>query len=599
MNGRMEEEREGVAVFFCHCDGEVSGMVDVPAVMKYAATLPKVVIVEEHEHLCSKEGIARLKEALGDAKVDRVVMAACSPRTHGDIFLSALESVGINEYLVEFANLREQCAWVHEDRVEATEKAKDLVRMTVFMAAELEPLEKIKLSIIPSALVIGGGVAGMEAALNIASKGFKAFLVERGEEIGGRVRKLSTTFPTISCGIPCRHDCPDCEFTPKVEEVYAAENIEVLTSAEVVEVEGRIGDYKVKVRTVGDVAGEEKELNVGMMIIATGSRTFDPRRIPEYGYEFEDVITSEEIELMYLRSRKGGEGAKLLRPSDGSVPKRVDFIQCVGSRGLKPESNPYCSITCCLYAIGHARAIKEMYPDTEVYIHYTNIQAPYRGFEEYYKETIALGIKFVRGMAEKVEMRDGELFIVYEDEDSQRKEEMATELIVLSVGQEPSDDTAKLSEMFRMERDIDEFFMEVNPKVVAEEKTGVFVAGCALGPKNIRYAVADGRTAAENAIRFMEQGFVEVEPLIPEVDEDKCIRCGVCESLCHYRGIKVSEEEEVEVIAALCRGCGLCVASCPAKALRMKYYGDEHLRTLIKTAFSMPVAVAEAEQEGR
>jgi heterodisulfide reductase subunit A len=592
-----EKERGGVAVFFCHCDGEVSGTVNVPAVAKYAATLPRVVIAEEHEHLCSKEGIARLKEVLGAVKVDRVVMAACSPRTHGGIFLSALESVGINEYLVEFANLREQCAWVHEDRVEATEKAKDLVRMAVFRVMELEPLEKIKLSTIPSALVIGGGVAGMEAALNIASKGFKVVIVERAEEIGGRVRKLSTTFPTISCGIPCRHDCPDCEFTPKIEEIYAAGKIEVLTSSEVVEVKGRIGDYKVKVRRKVEEGEEEKrELNVGMVIIATGSKTFDPRRIPEYGYEFEDVITSEEIELMYLQSRRGGRGAKLLRPSDGRIPKRVDFIQCVGSRGLKPGSNPYCSITCCLYAIGHARAIKEMYPDTEVYIHYTNIQAPYRGFEEYYKETMTLGIKFVRGMVEKVEKRDGELFIVYEDEDSQKKEEMATELVVLSVGQEPSDDTAKLSEMFHVERDIDEFFMEVNQRVVAEEKTGVFIAGCALGPRNIRYAVADGRAAAENAIRFMEQGFVEVEPVIPEVDVDKCIRCGVCESLCHYGGIKVGEGEAAEIIAALCRGCGLCVASCPSKALQMRYYSDDQLRTLFKTAFSMPVAEAEHER---
>ena len=587
MSVRMEEKGEGVAVFFCHCDGEVSGTVDVPAVAKYAATLPKVVIVEEQEHLCSKEGIARLKEVLGAGKVDRVVMAACSPRTHGGIFLNALKSVGINEYLVDFANLREQCAWVHSGE-EATDKAKDLVRMAVFRAIELEPLEKIKFSVIPSALVIGGGVAGMEAALNIASKGFKVVIVERADEIGGRVRKLSTTFPTISCGIPCRHDCPNCEFTPKIEEIYAAGNIEVLTSAEIVEVKGRIGEYKVKVRReVGDGGEEEIDLNVGMAIIATGSKTFDPRRIPDYGYEFEDVITLEEIELIYLQSRRGGRAAKLLRPSDGREPRRVDFIQCVGSRGLKRGSNLYCSITCCLYAMGHARAIKEMYPDTEVYIHYTNIQAPYRGFEEYYKETIALGIKFVRGMVEKVEKRDGELFIVYEDEGSQKKEEMATELVVLSLGQEPSENTAKLAEMFHVERDIDGFFMEVNPRVVAEEKTGVFIAGCAMGPRNIRYAVADGRAAAGNAIRFMEQGFVEVEPVIPVVDADKCIRCGICESLCHYEGIKVGEEEEAatEVIAALCRGCGLCVASCPSKALQMRYYSDDQLRTLLKTAF--------------
>ncbi len=580
----MEDRR--VAVFFCDCDGEISDRVNISEVKRYAMALPGVVIAEEHEHLCSKEGIMHLKEVLGDGKADRVVMAACSPRTHGDIFISALESIGINEYVVEFANLREQCAWVHEEG--ATAKAKDLVRMAVFRAMELEPLEKIRLSVIPSALVIGGGVAGMEAALTIASRGFKATIVERSNEIGGRVRRLSTTFPTISCGIPCRHDCPDCEFTPKIEEIYASDKIEVLANSEIAGVDGRAGAYKVRIMT-GE--GEERELNVGTVIIATGSRTFDPRRIPDYGYEFEDVITTEELELIYLRTRKEEGGAKLLRPSDGRVPKRVDFVQCVGSRGLKPGSNPYCSITCCLYAIGHARAIKEMYPETEVYIHYTNIQAPYRGFEEYYSETKSLGINFVRGAVNKVEEQGGELFIGYEDLDSQTTEEKKTELVVLSVGQEPEESTAKLAEMFHLGLDIDGFFTEVNPRVVAVEKTGVFIAGCALGPKNIRYAVADGRAAAENAIKLMEQGFVEVNPVIPEVDGDKCIRCGVCESLCYYGGIKVGgEEEPAEVSAALCRGCGLCVASCPAKALRMRYYSDDQLITLFKTAFTMPVA---------
>ncbi len=554
-----------LAILICHCNGEIDRWIEVPELLEFANSLPGVV--KEHEYLCSKAGLEFVSEFLNELEADRVVLAGCTPRTHRGIFTRALASrPGM---IIEHANIREQCAWAHEDRGKATEKAKVLLRMAVSRAMELEPLERLKLDITPSTVVIGGGVAGMQAAYDIASRGFKVFLVERSRELGGRVARLSSTFPTISCGICCMHNCGNCELTPKIEEIYASEKIEVLTGAEVVGVKGYTGNYTVRVKN-GE--GEERELNAGTVIIATGSRTFDPARIPEYGYEYEDVITAEELEAIYMDARlKGRE--ELVRPSDGRVPKRVNFIQCVGSRGLKPGSNPYCSITCCVYAIGHARKLKELYPDIEVCIHYVDLRSPYRGFEEYYNEAVQSGVKFIRGQVERVEKRGENLVVVYEDG------ELETELVVLSVGQEPSENTAKLAKMFHLGLDIDGFFTEVNPRFLEEEVTGVYVAGSALGPRNIRYAVADGRTAADNAIRLMERGYLEKEGMVPEMDSERCIKCATCFEICPFGAIELTDEREMRVLEEACWGCGTCAAECPARALNLKNYKDEQIFT--------------------
>jgi heterodisulfide reductase subunit A len=575
----MEGDR--LAILICHCNGEIDTGIEVSELLEFSKSLPGVV--KEHEYLCGREGLEFARDFLKESEANKLVLVGCSPRTHRGIFLRALsEFKGLT---IEHANIREQCAWAHEDRRRATEKAKVLVRMAVQRVLELEPLEKIKLDITPATLVIGGGVAGMQASLDIASRGFKVFLVERSRELGGRVERLSSTFPTIGCGICCMHNCPNCELTPKIEEIYAAENIEVLTPAEVVGAKGHLGNYKVKVKVGEGGMEEEKELNVGTVIIATGSKTFDPKRIPEYGYEFEDVITAEELERIYLEERlKGGD--KLVRASDGQIPKCVNFIQCVGSRGLKPESNPYCSITCCLYAMGHARKIKELYPDSEVYIHYVDLRSPYRGFEEYYNADLDSGVKFVRGMVERVEKRGEKLVVVYENAELRKMEEMETELVVLSVGQEPSENTAKLSEIFHVGRDIDGFFMELNPRFLVEEVTGVYVAGGAVGPKNIRYAVADGRAAAENAIRLMEYGFFEKEGVVPEMDEEKCIKCATCFEICPFGAIELTKEREMRVVEEACWSCGICAAECPARALNLKHYKDEEIFTELNACLS-------------
>jgi len=558
-----------IGVFLCGCDGEVSERVDLMWLGKLAERDLDVEYLDIDEHLCSKEAIEKIRSLVEAKNLERIVIAGCSPRTHDRIFKDIAP-------IVEFANIREQASWVHPQSGEATQVAADLLRSAIVRAKLAAKREAVSVPIEPSSLVIGGGVSGMQAASDLSSQGYRVYLVERDERLGGRVKRLSMTFPTISCGFPCRHDCPECELTPKEEELYASEFVEILTSTEVIEVEGRIGDYQVTLKTPEG----ERKIKVGTVVIATGTKTYDPARIPEYGYQYDDVITSIELEDLYMKHRFLGGGGELRRPSDDAIPGRVDFIQCVGSRGEK-GGNPYCSIVCCLYGIGHARAIKEMHPECEVFVHFTNIQAPYRGFEEYYKESESMGINFVRGEVKLVEKDDNGLVITYEDVDQQTVLDGRADLILLSVGQEPSDRTDELSAMFYRELDPDNFFMEVNQKIVREDATGVFVAGCALGPRNIRYAVADGKIAAENALALLKKGEFEMEGIAPIVDDTKCIGCNICGNLCYFGAIGVVEDT-AEVFEGKCRGCGVCAAACPEKAITLTQFGDEEIEAQIE-----------------
>ncbi|MHC1585583.1 MAG: CoB--CoM heterodisulfide reductase iron-sulfur subunit A family protein [Candidatus Syntropharchaeia archaeon] len=559
-----------IMVFLCGCQGEIENVLDLDALASFSESQEDVSSVRTHRHLCGKEGLDFLKDMIEEEKPDRVVIAGCSPRTHGRIFSEELEEVGINPHLVEHVNLREQCAWAHfDDPKGAQEKAKYLMKMGLAKVRLRIPLEKVRIEMKPQALVIGGGVAGMQAALDLASRDFKVVLVERERELGGRVRRLSMTFPTIGCGICCMHNCPDCELTPQVEEVLANENIEVLTSSTVTNVEGYLGNYRVTINN-------DRIVEASTVIIATGTKTFDPSKIPEYSYKSEDVITSIELEELYLKSRENG--GDLRRPSDGKIPERINFIQCVGSRGIK-GGNPYCSIVCCIYAVGHAREIKRRYPEAEVTVHYIDLRSPYRGFEEYYNEAREMGVRFVRGEIDRIEEREDGLYVIGVDRDSREPYEMQTDLVVLSVGQEPSDGTEELAKMFRRELDQDGFFMEMNLRFLGEDLTGIYVAGCAQGPRNIRYSVADARVMAENAARIMSQGYIKVEKVVSKIDRDICIKCATCYEVCPYGAIEIVKEEEfyLNVIEGACRGCGICTAECPASAIQLEDFRDEQI----------------------
>ncbi|VUT28159.1 MAG: CoB--CoM heterodisulfide reductase iron-sulfur subunit A [Candidatus Syntrophoarchaeum sp. GoM_oil] len=485
----------------------------------------------------------------------------------------------MNRHLREHVNIREQCAWAHFDDPEsANRKAKQLMEMGIAKVRLKRPLDKITVEMKPAALVIGGGVSGMEASLDLSSSGFRVYLVEKADKLGGRVKRLSQTFPTVGCGICCMHDCPDCVLTPQVEEVLSDENIEVLTFTTVEKVDGFIGNYKVRL-TGG------QEIDVGTVIIATGTKTFDPNRIREYSYQSADVITSLDLEDLYLKAR--GSGGNIKRPSDGTIPERINFIQCVGSRGIK-GGNPYCSIVCCIYALGHAREFKSRYPDSEVTVHYIDLRSPYRGFEEYYNEAREMGVNFVRGEIDHIEKREDGIYVIGTNQDTKETYEMESDLVILSVGQEPADNTSELASLFNMELDQDGFFLEKNLRLLGEDISGIYVAGAANGPRNIRYSVADAKIMAESAIERIGGGRIEFDGVVALIDDDLCIKCATCLEVCPYGAISIVREGEDEVrlavIEGACRGCGICAAECPASAIQLGDFRDDQILAEVEVA---------------
>jgi len=579
-----------VAAYLCGCRGAVSKHIDLESIAKELASDPAIVTVAVHDALCSRDGQKFLKEERASKDFDRVAVAACSPNIQGLIISRSLEEEGMNRYLFEQVNIREQCAWSHTDRGQATEKAGRLIRGAIARAMELEPLEDIEVPILPSALVIGGGVTGMQAALDIASEGYKVHLVERSDELGGRAYKLSMTFPTHNCGICCMQYCKECVFTPKIEDVHQNENIEVLLSSEIDEITGGFGKRHVKVKTPDGM----KEFDVGTIIVATGTKIFDPSRIPELRYENKDVITTVELEQLIVEQRDKGGGLK--RPSDGKVPKTINFIQCVGSRD-KVKGNLHCSLVCCTYAIGQAREIKKVLPEANIYIHYIDLRGPYRGFEEFYDQAKEEGINFVRGRVSEVVEDQGKLFIRALDTDSGDLLNIPSDLVVLAVGQEPADGSEAISKMLHIQTDIDRFMKDINPMFPSEFRRGVYVAGTAQGPKGIRYSIEDAKAAAASAIDLMQKGKVLFPRIVAFVDEERCRGCGRCRDACEYEAITLVEDKEKGITVSkvdeiICEGCGACAAVCCNKAITINTFKREQVEAQIRALLQ------EAEADG-
>jgi heterodisulfide reductase subunit A len=582
----MEESRSDadikrrVAVYLCGCKGEISRHIDLESVAKELGNDPDISTVSIHEALCSREGQKFLKEEYSAKGLERVAVAACSPNIQGLIVSRSLEEEGLNRYLFEQVNIREQCAWSHTDRLDATEKARRLTKGAVARAMELEPLEDIEVSILPSALVIGGGVTGMQAALDIAGQGFKVHIVERSDELGGRAYKLSMTFPTHNCGICCMQYCKECVFTPKIEDVLQNESIDVMLRSEIVDITGGFGCRHVKVRTPDG----EREFDVGTIIVATGSKTFDPSRMSELRYGNPNVITTVELEQLMVEQRDKGGG--LRKPSDGKTPKTVNFLQCIGSRD-KMKGNLHCSLVCCTYAIGQAREIKKLLPDTNVYVHYIDLRGPYRGFEEFYDQAKEEGIQFIRGRISEV-VEDGELLFVRAlDTDSGTLLNIPSDLVVLAVGQEPADGSEAISKMLHIQTDIDRFMKDINPMFPSEFRRGVYVAGTAQGPRGIRYSIEDAKAAAASAVELMKKGKTPFPRIIAFVDEERCRGCGRCEETCEYEAISLVEDPEKKVKVSrvdeiVCEGCGACATACCNKAITINNFKREQVEAQIR-----------------
>ncbi len=555
-----------VGIYLCECNDEISKYLDLQSIVEILSALPMVKVAKIHKALCSREGQEFLKEEKEKHGFERAVVGACSPNIQGIIVGRALEEKGLNKYLFEQVNIREQCAWVHPDKAEATKKALALINGGIRRVLALEPLEDLTVSIRPEALVIGGGVTGMQAALDIARAGFKVYLGERTGELGGRAYKLSMTFPTHNCGICCMQYCKECVFTPKIENVFQEENIKVMLNSEVEEIEGGFGNRHVKIRTPEGM----KELDVGTIIVAIGSKTFDPSKLPELSYTASDVITTVELEQLIVEQRDVGGAVQ--RPSDGKIPKTINFLQCVGSRD-RTKGNLHCSLVCCTYAIGQARELKKLIPDANVYIHYIDLRGPYRGFEEFYDAAKQEGIQFVRGRVGEISRKGNQLYVNTEDTDAGSLLRIESDLVVLAVGQEPSNDSEKIVEMLHLQTDIDKFIKDINPMFPPEFRRGIYAAGCAQGPKGIRYSIDDAKTAAMEVIKLMREGSVKMPRITATSDEFKCRGCGKCMEVCEFDAISLVEDGKGGQIAKVdeirCEGCGACTVACCNKAMNI------------------------------
>lgn len=654
---KKRNEKIRIGVYVCHCGLNIAGSVDCAEVANYAKSLPNVVLAQDNSYTCSDQGQAGIKKDVEEQKLNRVVVASCSPRLHEPTFRKTCEEAGLNKYLFEMANIREHCSWVHlYDRQAATEKAKDLVKMAVAKATLLEPADEVSVPINRKALVIGGGVAGIQAALDLADTGYKVYLVEKEPSIGGMMARIDKTFPTMDCSI--------CILAPKMSDAGHHPNIELLTNSEVTDVKGYIGNFHAKVlrkpryvlkdcsgcgectKVCPIIAPNEfdvglavrhgiytpfaqavpstyiidmnlclnkegvvvcdkcmkacdrrainfemkpvtEELEVGTIVVATGADVFDPTVLPNYGYgKLPNVITSLEFER--LINAGGPSGGHLIRPSDKKIPKRVAFVQCVGSRSAK-SGRLYCSNVCCMNTIKDSLLIKEHWPETEIYVFYVDIRAYGKGFEDLYTRARNAGVVFIRGLPAQIveDKKTHNVWLI--GENTLRKEiyKINADMAILSIGLEARKDSETIQRLLTLSRNQDGFFLEAHPKLrpVDAATGGVFFAGCAESPKDIKDSVTQASAAAARAGILMAKGQVTVEAITPIVFPEKCKACGLCVKVCPYNAISLNKDlKRVEIVEAACGGCGTCAAECNFGALTQKHFTDKQIVAQIDAA---------------
>ncbi len=543
-----------IGVIICRCGINIASVVNVSSVVEYAKTLPNVVYADEFIYSCSQDSQKTLTDLIKKHKLNRVIVSACTPRTHEPLFQSTLREAGINAHLFEMANIRDQCSWVHQNEPEkATEKAKDLVRMAVFKARFIEPLKRVELPVISKGLVIGGGISGMTAALELAAQGFETYLIEKENELGGMLRK---TYFLLN------KENPQKLLKSRIDEVNSNDKIHVYTGARIKDIQGYVGNFKTKITLKG---GNEKELEHGIVIVATGSKEYKPT---EYLYgKNKNVITRWELEE---RLAKGNFTAK-----------NIVMIQCVGSRN---DERTYCSRICCSDAIKNALKIKELSPDANIYILYKDIRT-YGFREKYYKEAADKGIIFLRYDDETspiVTNKNGLEVTVY-DHILNRNIILKPDLIVLSNAMLPQDDTKELSQMLKLPMTKDGFFLEAHMKLrpVDFATDGVFLCGKTHSPKFIEECIAQACAAAGRASIILSKDSLESEAVISSVNENLCSGCGLCADVCAFSAIEIVNGK-AQVNASLCKGCGLCVGSCRSGAIQQKGFNDKQLLSAIE-----------------
>jgi heterodisulfide reductase subunit A len=655
---------ERIGVYVCHCGSNIAGVVDVEDVAHWAEKLPGVVVSRDYKFMCSAPGQELIEDDIKELGLTRVVVAACSPHLHDATFRGACQRAGLNPYLYDMASIREQVSWVTTDKKLATQKAKAMVGASVNRVTYQAPLDPIVVNIKPNVLVVGGGVAGIQAALEIADSGDShVYLVEREPSIGGHMAQFDKTFPTL--------DCSACILTPKMTSVGQHPNITLLTYSEVEKVEGYVGNFTVTIRkkarkineelctgclicqekcpkkildTVYEVGMANRKavyipfpqavpkypvmdvenctyflkgtcracekfcptdaidfkqedtimtVEVGNVILATGFDLFDAKRIPEYGYgRLPNVYTNLEFERM--NNASGPTDGKIVC-KDGSTPKAIGIIHCVGSRDK--NYNTHCSAICCMQSLKFAHLAKEK-TGAEVYNFYIDIRAAGKSYEEFYNRVQEEGTLFVRGKVGEITNvartpdEEGRLIVQVYDTLAGIQRRIPVDMVVLSSGIEPRKDGKQVGKLFGIACGADGWLVERHPKIdpVATMTEGIYIAGCAQGPKDIPASINQGAAAAARVLSRIEQGELALEPIRATVNQDQCSGCRICNNLCPFNAISFIEDRAVsEINKALCQGCGTCVAACPAGAISGTGFSNQQVLAQIEGILALGV----------
>ena len=650
-----------VGVFVCWCGSNIAATVDVEKVAEVLGQEPGVVFSTHYQYMCSQSGQELIQNAIREHGLTGVVVCSCSPRMHENTFRKTCEKAGLNPYMVEIANIREQCSWIHKNKEEATQKAVILGRAAIAKVHLNAPLTAGTSPVKKRALVIGGGIAGIQTALDIADAGFEVDIVEKEPTIGGKMTQIDKTFPTL--------DCAACILTPKMVDAAQNEKIKIYSYSEVQSVKGFVGNFHVTIKKKARYVDETKctgcglctekcpqkkvpnafnlgldqrraiyipfaqavpkiatidadyctmlktgkcgvcskvctagaidykqtdrfiEEQYGAIVVATG---FNPIKLDQYN-EFAysqspDVVTSLEFER--LMNAAGPTGGTLLRPSDGTHPKTIVFVQCVGSRCDDSKGKSYCSKICCMYTAKHAMLCREKYPDTDVYVFYIDVRTPGKNFDEFYRRAVEeYGVHYVKGMVGKVVPENGKLKVQASDLLGNRQLHIDADMVVLAAAIEPDKSARPLATMLTASMDTNDFFTEAHPKLrpVESPTAGIFLSGACQGPKDIPETVAQASAAAAKVIGLLSKDSLICNPCTAAPDELMCNGCSSCEKVCPYGAITYADKEfrgpnrttlvrrVAQVNPAVCQGCGACTVACPSGAMDLKGFSNKQI----------------------